>query len=361
LTETDGNAALRRPAHSHAQGGSDEAGHDHDGEHRHDRRRFGRFLDLLPFGHSHRHAPEIDSALETSSRGMRALLASLLILGATAAFQVAITLLSGSAALLTDTLHNVSDALTALPLWIAFWLGRRPPSRRYTYGFGRAEDIAGLIIIAFILASAVLAGYESIRKLLEPRGIDHVGWVIVAGFVGFLGNEAVAFYRTRVGREIGSAALIADGQHARVDGLTSLAVVVGGAGVWAGLEAADALAGLAITAVIVLVLRDTALMMWYRLMDAVDPDLVRRIEHAAAVPGVEEVGEVRVRWVGHRLYTDIHIRVDEDLSTRRSHEIAEAARHALLHAAPQLAAVHVHVDPCGHSGIDAHAAADHHR
>ncbi|HWO74128.1 MAG TPA: cation diffusion facilitator family transporter [Dehalococcoidia bacterium] len=356
MTGRDGDAAAgrRTPIHDHSTGA--EAGHEHDhgGP-------FGPLLELLPFGHSHRHAPEIDSALEAGSRGMRALLVSVLVLGATAAFQVVITLLSGSAALLTDTLHNFSDALTALPLWIAFWLARKPPSRRYTYGYGRAEDIAGVIIVAFILASAVLAGYESIRKLLDPQGVDHVEWVILAGFVGFLGNEAVALYRTRVGREIGSAALVADGQHARVDGLTSLAVVAGGAGVWAGFTAADGLAGLAITAVIVLVLRDTALMMWYRLMDAVDPELVARIEDAAAVPGVEEVGEVRVRWVGHRLYTDIHIRVDEDMPTRESHEIAEDVRHALLHAAPQLAVVHVHVDPCGHSGIDAHARAGHHR
>jgi cation diffusion facilitator family transporter len=217
-----------------------------------------------------------------------------------------------------------------------------------------------VLVVVFILASAVIAAYESIDKLIHPSPVDHVAWVAAAGLIGFLGNEAVALYRTRVGDAIGSAALVADGQHARVDGLTSLAVVAGAIGLAAGLDIADGAAGLLITAVILLVLKDSALMMWYRLMDAVDPVLVSRIESEARVEGVEEVGEVRVRWVGHRLLADILILVDEDLSTRESHAIAEAATHALYHAEPQLSIVNVHVDPCGHGGDDAHQAIEHH-
>jgi cation diffusion facilitator family transporter len=319
----------------------------------------GALSEFLPWGHSHT-TSQIDAALESSNQGIRAVIISLVVLLITAGFQVVITLISNSAALLTDTLHNFSDALTALPLWVAFSLARRSPNRRFTYGFGRAEDLAGLLVVLFILVSAVIAAYESINKLIDPRPVDHVAWVLVAGVIGFLGNEAVALYRIRVGNSIGSAALIADGQHARVDGLTSLAVVAGAIGIAAGFDIADGAAGLLITVVILLVLKDSALIMWYRLMDAVDPVLVSRIETEACVDGVEEVGEVRVRWVGHRLLADVLILVDEDLSTRESHAIAEAATHALYHAEPQLSIVNVHVDPCGHGGVDAHQTIEHH-
>ena len=311
--------------------------------------------------HSHDASDSIDAQLESSSRGIWALKISLLALVATAAFQVVIVLISGSVALLADTIHNFSDALTAVPLWIAFVLGRRAATRRYTYGYGRAEDLAGVFIVLMIAASAGLAGWESVQRLFVPQPVANLGWVMVAGVVGFAGNEAVAVFRIRVGREIGSAALIADGYHARTDGFTSLAVLFGAVGVWLGFPLADPLVGLAITVAILFVLKDAARQIWHRLMDASDPQMVGQLEAAAAgVPGVEEVDGLRVRWLGHRMEADLRVVVDEDLPTRESHALAEEVRHTLFHAQPKLATVVVHVDPCGHSGADRHAETEHH-
>lgn len=214
---------------------SREAGHGHPHHHHHHHHTstggagfVGRSEVFAP--HSHDASDSIDGALESSAAGIRAVKTSLVILGATTVVQIAIVMLSGSVALLADTVHNFSDAMTAIPLWIAFALGTRTATRRYTYGYGRAEDIAGLFVVAMIALSAIVAGVESIRRLIAPAPIEHVGWVAAAGLVGFLGNELVAVYRIRVGRRIGSAALVADGLHARTDGFTSLAVVLGAAG-----------------------------------------------------------------------------------------------------------------------------------
>jgi len=176
--------------------------------------------------HSHDVADSVDGALESSAAGIRAVKISLMVLGLTALVQFAIVVVSGSIALAADTIHNFTDALTAVPLWIAFALGTRAATRRYTYGYGRAEDLAGLFVVAMIAMSAVIAGYQAVLRLIHPQPIDHVGWVAAAGLVGFVGNEWVAIYRIRVGRRIGSAALVADGLHARTDGFTSLAVVI---------------------------------------------------------------------------------------------------------------------------------------
>ena len=331
-------------AHSHGQGGP-----------------LGWLRELLPFGHSHAAEDKIDSALEGSERGIWALKISLIGLGATALFQVVIVLISGSVALLADTIHNFSDALTAVPLWIAFALSKRAANRRYTYGYGRAEDIAGTVVVLMILASAIIAGWESYKKLLEPTPVSNVGWVIAAAIIGFLGNEAVAIFRIRVGNEIGSAALVADGQHARVDGFTSLAVLFGAVGSILGFPLADPLIGALITIAILFIVKDAAVAMYRRLMDAVEPAEVDRIERAAtAVAGVQAVHEVRARWLGHALSTELHITVDEDLPTHASHEIAERVRHDLFHAQPRLAQVIVHVDPCGHSGAEHHDLTAHH-
>jgi cation diffusion facilitator family transporter len=338
-------------------------GHDDDHDHAHER-------EAGPLGwlrgplnpHSHDAADSVDAQLESSARGIWALKLSLLGLLATAAFQVVIVLISGSVALLADTIHNFSDALTAVPLWIAFILGRRAATTRYTFGYGRAEDLAGVFIVLMIAASAGLAGFESVQRLLDPQPIANLAWVIVAAIVGFVGNEAVAIFRIRVGNEIGSAALVADGYHARADGFTSLAVLFGAIGVWAGFPLADPLVGLGITVAILFVLRGAASQMWHRLMDAADPDVVRGLaREAALVEGVQEVDAVRLRWLGHRLEADMRIVVDEDLPTRDSHRLAEEVRHRLFHAQPKLASIIVHVDPCGHSGDDLHGGTAHHR
>lgn len=347
------------PGHGHDH----DHGHDHGAEHSGGGRLAGlaHVLRSLIGAHSHSTEEMVDHALETSARGIRALKISLVGLGATALFQVVVVLVSGSVALLSDTVHNFSDALTAVPLWIAFSIGRRAANRRYTYGYGRAEDLAGVFILAMIAFSAVVAGWESIQRLLHPQALDNLGWVLVAGVVGFLGNEGVALYRIRVGTAIGSAALIADGYHARADGLTSLAVVLGGLGVLAGYPIADPLVGLAITVALLFVLRDAGRRMSHRLMDAVDPeltDLVRRI--VTATSGVERDPEVRIRWVGHQLWANVQLTVDSEHSFTDAHAIAEDARHRLMHDVPRLAEVSVHVDPCMHAGVDHHAVTEHH-
>ena len=296
--------------------------------------------------HSHDAADSINDALRASTAGIRALKISLVALLVTASLQAVVVAVSGSVALAADTIHNFSDALTALPLWVAFVLGRRAASRRYTYGYGRAEDLAGIFIVVMIALSAVLAGMESVRRLFDPQPVADLGWVAAAGLVGFAGNELVAWYRIRVGRAIGSAALVADGAHARTDGLTSLAVVAGAAGVAAGFPLADPLVGLVITAVILVVLKGAATDVWRRLMDGVDPALVDAAEHAlAAHPGVSGVQRVRMRWSGHQLIADADLWVPGHLSVGQGHELAHAARSALLAEVPRLVDATVHVGP----------------
>ncbi|MET0699813.1 MAG: cation diffusion facilitator family transporter [Mycobacterium sp.] len=296
--------------------------------------------------HSHDASDSVDDALESSQIGIRAVKISLVALGLTAAFQVVILILSGSIALAADTIHNFSDALTAIPLWIAFVLGRRAATRRYTYGLGRAEDLAGLFVILMIALSAVIAGYEAIRRLINPVTIDHLGWVVAAGIVGFLGNELVALYRIRVGRQIGSAALVADGLHARTDGFTSLAVVLGAIGVWLGFPLADPIIGLVITVAIVAVLRTAVRDVFRRLLDGVDPALVDTAEHALAhEPGVIGVRSLRMRWIGHRLHADAELEVAPETSLADAHRVAHDAEHTLTHAVPKLATALIHAYP----------------
>jgi len=311
--------------------------------------------------HSHDPGDSIDDALTSDARGIRALKLSLLILGITAVAQLAVVLVSGSVALLADTIHNFSDALTAIPLWIAFAIGARAATRRYTFGYRRAEDLAGLFVLLMIAGSAVLAAFESISRLLNPQPITNIPIVLAAGVIGFLGNEAVALYRIRVGRSIGSAALVADGYHARTDGLTSLAVVGGALGVAAGYPLADPLVGLLITAVILVVLKQATGQMLGRLMDAVEPELVEHVETiAASVPEVQSVDRLRLRWLGHALEASMAITVDCDLSVGEGHRVSEKVRHRLLHEVHRLDTAVIHVNPCGHAGEDPHALTRHH-
>ncbi|MEV8545672.1 cation diffusion facilitator family transporter [Streptomyces sp. NPDC051572] len=347
--------------HEHAHP-HDDHGHDHPHPHDHSPTGIRHRLGHLLTPHSHETADKLDSALESSARGMRALWASLAVLGVTALVQAVVVVVSGSVALLGDTVHNAADALTAVPLGIAFVLGRRAATRRFTYGYGRAEDLAGIAIVLTIAASAAFAAWAAVDRLLDPRPMSHVPVVAVAALVGFVGNEWVARYRMRVGREIGSAALVADGLHARTDGFTSLAVLVGAGGSALGWQLADPIVGLAITAAIVLVLRDAAREVFRRVMDAVDPDLVDRAEHAVReVEGVRGVGELRLRWIGHRLRAEVAVVVDGEATVRQAHAVAVAAEHALLHAVPRLTAALVHADPAPVPGeADPHGELAHH-
>lgn len=301
------------------------------------------------FAHSHDVQDKVDDAMATHERGIWALKISLLGLGATALFQVVIVVLSGSVSLLADTIHNFGDAATAIPLWIAFSLQRRAASRRFTYGYGRAEDLAGVVIVALIFFSACIAGYESVRKLIDPQPVTHLWWVAAAAIIGFIGNEAVAVYRIRVGSQIGSAALIADGQHSRVDGFTSLAVLAGAIGVAVGVPILDPLIGLAITLAILFIVRDAAKAVFGRLLDGIDPVILDSVAHASLhVPGVEDVHDVRARWLGHKIHADLHITVDRRLSVDQSHEIIEEVQAELAAQVPAFGRANVHVCPCNH-------------
>jgi cation diffusion facilitator family transporter len=316
--------------------------------------------------HSHDVSDRVDSAMESTKDGIRALWISLVGLGVTAALQAVVFLWSGSVALLGDVVHNAADSLTAIPLGVAFLLGRRPATRRYTYGFGRAEDIAGIIVIAFIGASSAVAGFEAVRRLLHPATVGHLWAVAIAGLVGFTGNELVARYRIRVGRRIGSAALVADGLHARTDGFTSLAVVLGAGGVALGWQWADPVVGLGITVAILFALKDAAREVYRRLMDAVSPALVDRVESTLrSTPGVVEVGSVRLRWIGHQLRAECEVSVPAHLTVAEGHSITVDAEHRLIHAVPRLTAALVHADPqpdeAERSSLDAHAPLRAHR
>ena len=339
---------------------SSPVGHEHDHDHEHEHhgeqnrprgallvRLWGRLTHAV-VPHSHDTAASVDGALEASARGMRTLLLSLVVLGVTAAVQAVVAALSGSIALLGDTLHNVADALTALPLGLAFWLGRRPPTRRYTYGYARSEDLAGIVIVVLIAASSALAAYEAVNRLIHHGHVSDLWAVAIAALIGFAGNELVARFRIRVGREIGSAALVADGLHARTDGFTSLSVLIGAGGVALGWQWADPAVGLFITVAILVVLRDAAREVYRRLMDAVDPALVDQVETVLrATDGVLDIGTTRLRWIGHNLRAECQVVVAEDLTVVEGHRIAENCEHRLLHDIPRLTAAMVHADPHG--------------
>lgn len=355
----------RQHGHDHSHGQSHDGGQEHHGHGGHAGGRLTAWWHRLTHvlvPHSHDSRAKVDPALETSREGLRALWISLVGLGITAAAQAVIVVFSGSVALLGDTLHNVTDALTAVPLAIAFLLGRKAATRTYTYGFGRAEDIAGIVIVAAIAASAIAAAWTAVDRLLHPTEMTHIPWVAGAGLVGFIGNELVARYRIRVGRRIGSAALVADGLHARTDGYTSLAVVAAAGGAALGWTWADPAVGLAIAVAITFVLKDAAREVYRRLMDAVDPTLVDQAENTLRdIDGVRDVTAVRLRWIGHRLHAEADLVVDADLSLIAAHEIAADAEHQLTHTVARLTSATVHTDPHSHPGAHHHTDLSHRR
>ena len=309
--------------------------------------------------HIHAHGV-IDPSVFTTQRGIWAIKWSFFGLLATALFQVVIVLLSGSVALLADTFHNLGDAATAIPLWIAFKLARRKPNNRFTYGYGRVEDLAGVAIVLTILFSAIMAGYASIDRFFHPQTVKYLWAVIIASVIGFVGNEAVAQFRIKVGKEIGSVALIADGHHARVDGLTSLAVLFGAVGVWLGYPFADPIVGLLITAAILRIVWKSSKPVFTRLLDGVDPEVIDEIKYVVKqTRGVLDIAEVRVRWLGHRLHAELNIAVSPETSVEEGHEIAKEVRHQLLHLLRYLSNATIHIDPLNASGEKHHRIIEH--
>src|SRR3984885_10010174 len=351
------------PGHADGPGRGHEHSHDSGlGSAHTDGRGALRRLRHLVRPHSHEAADRVDAAMEASAEGMRALWISLAVLAVTALVRAAVVAASGSVALLGDTLHNAADALTAVRVGIAFLAARRRANRRYPYGYGRAEDLAGVVIVLIIAASSVLAAYTAVTRLAHPRPVSDLLAVAIAALIGFTGNELVARYRIRVGRRIGSAALVADGLHARTDGFTSLAVLLGAGGAAIGWDWADPVVGLLITVAILAVLRGAAREIYRRLMDAVDPALVDQAERTLrATPGVLGVGQVRLRWIGHQLRAECEVIVDGGASAVGAHRVAVAAEHSLLHALPRLTAALVHADPQPQAGADHHAMLAPHR
>lgn len=294
-------------------------------------------------GHAHSHGV-VDPVIATTARGIWAIKWSFVILMATALMQLVVVFFTGSVALLADTVHNVGDAASAIPLWIAFLFARRKPTERFNYGLGRVEDFAGIIIVGLILFSALVAGWQSIDRLINPREISYLWAVAAAGIIGFIGNEAVAVFRIRVGREIHSTALIADGYHARVDGLTSLAVVAGAAAVWLGFPLADPIVGLIITAMIFGIVWQSARAVFTRALDGVEPDVPALLRHAAEhVPGIRAVQGVRTRWLGHRLFAEAEIVVDDSLLVREVNLLEEKLQRAARRHLPALSSLRVGV------------------
>jgi cation diffusion facilitator family transporter len=308
---------------------------------------------------SHTHG-SIDPSITTSEHGIQAIKWSFVGLAVTALFQIIVVLLSRSVGLLADTIHNFGDATTAIPLWIAFMLARWQPNKKFTYGYGRVEDLAGVVIVLTILGSAVVAGYETVQRFLHPQPIGYLWAVMIASIIGFIGNEAVAIFRIKVGREIESAALIADGYHARVDGWTSLAVLFGAIGVWLGYPLADPIVGVLITIAIVQIVWQSAKAVFTRMLDGVDPKIIEQMRHAAThVHGVEQVTDVRARWLGHRLYGEMNVAVAPQLSVAEGHAIAKEVRHTAMHHLSYLSNVVIHIDPLHESGEEFHRIHEH--
>jgi len=309
--------------------------------------------------HGHTHSG-VDPSVATSERGIWAVKWAFAALSLTSLVQLGVVILSGSVALLSDTIHNFADAATAVPLWIAFALARLGTSRRFPYGYGRVEDLAGVVVVLIILSSALLAGYHAVERLINPQPVGFLGALAAAAIVGFLGNEAVAIFRIRVGRQIGSAALVADGYHARTDGWTSLAVLIGAIGVWLGYPLLDPIMGLLIAAAILVIVWQSGKMVFSRLLDGVDPSLVDGIRSAAArVEGVEDVAEVRARWVGHWLRAEVNVAVGAELSVAEGHAVAREVNHRLMHELDYLDSAVVHVDPVQELGEEHHQVASH--
>ena len=298
-------------------------------------------------GYSHEHANlTSEQAFFDNNLGIRTVWIALAILLVTSLLQIGVVWLSGSVALLGDTVHNIGDGLNSVPLLIAFYLARRVATRRYNYGYSRAEDVAGIFIVISIAFSAFYIFKESIDRFINPQPLSHLGWLAAAALIGFVGNELVALMQIRVGKRIGSAAMIADGLHARTDGLTSLAVLLAAGGTALGFPILDPIIGMLIGFTIVFITWDATKKVWYRLMDAIDPEYLDKAEAKLNKHQmVREVYRVRMRWMGHRLHAEVNVGLDADLTNERTHEIAEELRHDLFHAFPTLADVMVHVEP----------------
>ena len=308
----------------------------------------GEVFHLPGLSHDHGETDSVvvDSAVRDNSLGIATIWAALILLWITTAIQAVIYFQSNSVALLADTAHNLVDALNSIPLLIAFYLTARAATRRFTYGFGRAEDIAGILIVVSIVYSAYHIILESFDRFFNPTPLDNLGLIALAALVGFVGNEGVAMMQIRVGKRIGSDAMVADGQHARVDGITSLAVLIAVGGSWLNIPIIDPIVGVLIGVAIVGIAYQAIKKVFLRIMDGVDPSIVNQVEHfASQVPGIEELVKLRIRWVGHRLFAEVTAKIDEDRTMVESHSISQRVQVALFDAIPAMGEVVVQLEP----------------
>lgn len=276
--------------------------------------------------------------IASSSEGIRATSWSFAVLLSTGLLQVYVVFITGSVALLADTIHNFADAGTAVPLWIAFVLSRRAPSARFTYGLGRVEDLAGIAIVLIIAFSAAVAGVQSIQRLMHPMPVSNLGALMGASILSFFGNEIAAVIRLRTGKRINSAALIADGYHALIDGLTSLAVLVGAVGVSFGYPLADPIAGLIITVLIIQIVWQSAKTVFIRSLDGIDPSVTKEMKHALEhVKGIASIDELRARWIGHKLWADVVVSAETDFSLTQADSLSSEIQTELKQHLPYLA------------------------
>ena len=336
-----GSAAAEH-RHDHA----DDAGHDV-----HERRR----------GHAHAHHDHSLAAAGGGGAGaLRVVVISSLLLAAVAAAELVAAALTNSAGVLADGLHNLGDVGTTVALAIAFILSRRAPTRRFPYGYHRVEDLAGLVVLALIVGSAVASGVTAVEHLIHrPPLTSPVLALLVAAF-GFVGNEAAAQYKIRAGTRLRSLALVADGKHSRTDGIASLGAVVGVAGAALGAPVLDPVAGLVITLIIAVVAWETTRTLTGRLLDEADASLVATIEEVAATTdGVLGVSDTRARWMGRRVLAELTLEVAPETTLALAHALGEEVRHRLYHRIDPLSDVIVHLDPAGDTY--AHDAVSHHR
>src|SRR5437763_7148566 len=330
---------MREYSTNHDQDHDDEHDHKHD----HDEHDHGGEGHSGHGEHGHEHG-RVDADLYGNQAGLRAVQISTAGMLLVSVIQFIIAIIGGSAGLFADALHNTGDVLTTVALWIAFVISRRAANQRYTYGYYRTEDLAGIFIVLVIIASAVASAIESIQKL-GGAPPTQIYLSMAAALVGVAGNELLAQYKISVGKRINSVSLIADGHHSRIDGLTSLAAFIGLLGVKLGFPKADPIAGIVITIVIVTVVFSTSRSVMQRLLDAVDPHVVPSIiTIASSVSGVEQVTDVRARWVGHTLHVVMNIEVDAELTLSKAHAIAEEVRHQLFHDIKGISEVLIHTD-----------------
>lgn len=316
-------------------------------------------------GAGHHHVPDV-SGPEGTRDGLRTILVSAGILLVSATIRFVVVALTGSVALLAAALDDLGDVLTTSALFVAFKASRRAADQRYTFGYSRLEDLGGVLVVLVIWGSAIYAAVEAYRKLVGSNEVDYVGVAMAVAVLGAATNGAVALYKIRTGRRIGSEPLVADGKHAATDSLASIAALVGLVFVAAGFEKADPIAAFVVVLAIAYIAWDASRTVLARLLDAVDPSLIEGIVHVTGhVGGVVSVGRIQARWAGRALYVIVTVAVDGSLSVGAAHDVSERVHHAILHEVPGVAQVDVHIDPWephaegAHRSTRDHAAEEH--